>query len=201
MAQISAGLYSVRITGTSFGKNKNDKMNVAINFELLGVIDGNQVVSLPWPDTRGIQFFLTSDKNAAISIESLRKIGWTGTDFNDFNKPDCQLIGAVLRARCDHEPFTGTNGQTRIGERWSFATGGGGATQLNVSNDDSVARQANTVYANLLKGTVGQAGKISKEAPPIVQGANAVPPPPSDTNGTAPAADPNLPASEETIPF
>jgi hypothetical protein len=188
MATLSPGLYSAKIKSASFGKNQNDKMNVALDLEILGLVRNGQVYPTPAPESRGIQLFFVSEENARISIETLNKIGWAGTDLNEFNSPKCSLIGAVVMLRCEEEEFTGRDGQTRLGERWSFATSANNsATVRNTDTSGAVARQANAKFAHLLRGGASRAAQINRTPPPI----STTTPPPATDSATA----------NEEIPF
>ncbi len=203
---MSAGLYAAKIQKTSFGKNQNGKLNVAIDVEIFGLVNGAAIEQLPFPQSRSLQQWLVSEENQRISVETLRKIGWAGDDFNDFNTGKSGLDGAIVQIRCDHEQYQDKkSGSTKTGERWNFATSNAGQASTKNVVDNSDARQANAQMASILKGSKNLVAKVSKAMPAMAaatatapvngQAAQPVGVGASDTNGG------NTLADGQEIPF
>jgi hypothetical protein len=122
------GRCKVRVTALKFGKTDSGKLCLAfavLPLEKLPGRPGQEAEPVYEGDERTVGFYFASPKNAEISVQELRRLGWKGTSFADRlrdGEEAWSLVGQALTARCWYDDFTRDDGTTRQVEKWAFAT-------------------------------------------------------------------------------
>lgn len=135
------GYYSARINAEAFGDNGNGKPFVALDLEIMGQYEGDDIVDCT-PGKCTVRFYFVSDDNARISIEQLRKIGWQGENLDEFNTGS-GLVGTTHIMQCTYDGKY---------HNWKFqATQAGGGGTAKVVTSPTKARELNAKYSKFLK--------------------------------------------------
>lgn len=108
--ELPNGTYRARATQGVLGESKSGKEQVVVQFELLEPDYANQTIS--W-----YGFF--TDATCERTFESLRIMGWQGTNLDDLTGVDANEVSLVI----ENEEW---EGKTRAKVRWVNAVGGMG---------------------------------------------------------------------------
>lgn len=159
------GAYKAKVTGQRYGQNSNGKPYFAIEFEPTEATGANDM-----PETvyrRELTLYM-SEAAAKYSIDNLRRLGWSGTDFTELEPSSANphlFGGDEIEVVCEHD------GEY---ERWNLPAPGNGAAK---ESDSAVAGKLNKLFGKALK-TNGSKPKTKAKKPEPV--AAAVPAPPDD---------------------